>query len=200
MYELKRLLKRHIEENLIKYILVLSLFAAGILLGFIFSKSIPPDLSEGLTQEIGGLMDGFSEGDFNKIEILKTSFLKTLRITLLIFLGGLSGWLLPLSFATLLSYGFSLGFTVGYLSLTFGGKGLGVAIASMIFVFLINIPVYMVLGVVAFNNSRYKKRGRSSEGNFGVYAVIFGFLFLLSMISVVTDAFVIPVIISLICR
>lgn len=200
MYELKRLLKRHIEENLIKYILILSLFAAGILFGFIFSKSIPPDLSEGLTQEIGGLMDGFSEGDFNKIEILKTSFLKTLRITLLIFLGGLSGWLLPLSFATLLSYGFSLGFTVGYLSLTFGGKGLGVAIASMIFVFLINIPVYMVLGVVAFNNSRYKKRGRSSEGNFGVYAVIFGFLFLLSMISVVTDAFVIPVIISLICR
>lgn len=56
------------------------------------------------------------------------------------------------------------------------------------------------MSVIAFNNSKYKKRGRSYEGNFGVYSIIFGLLFLISMISVLLDVFLIPVIISLICR
>ena len=199
MCELKRLFKRHIEENLIKYVMILSLLAVGFLLGFVFSKRISAELSEGLSHDIGGLMEDFSEGNFDKLKILKTSFLKNLRITLFIFLGGLSVWLLPISFVTLLSYGFSLGFTMGYLAMNFGGRGLGIAISSIIFVLLINIPLYIILGVVAINNSKYKKRGRSSDGNFGVYAVIFGFIFLISLISVVTDAFLVPMIIGLIC-
>ena len=200
MFELKRLLKRHIEENLIKYIMILVLIAGGIFLGFIFSKNISPELSAILSNDIGLLMDGFSEGTFNRTKILTTSFLKNLRISILIFVGGLSVWLLPLSFATIMSYGFSLGFTIGYLALHFSGRGLAVAIVSMIFVLLINIPGYIFLGVVALNNSRYKKRGRSSEGNLGVYIFIFGSIFLIFMISVLADGFLVPKLISLICR
>lgn len=200
MFELKRLFKRHIEENLIKYIMILALIAGGILLGFIFSKNISPSLSENLSNDIGLLMDGFSEGTFDRVEILKTSFLKNLRISLLIFVGGLSVWLLPISFAMLMSHGFSLGFTIGYLALNFGGKGLAISVVSMIFVLLINIPSYIFLGVIALNNSRYKKRGRSSEGNFGIYAFIFGSVFLISTVSVLADGFLIPNLISLICR
>lgn len=200
MYELKRLLKRHIEENLIKYILILTLVTAGILFGFIFSRNLSRDISQNISQSIGNLVNDFPKGFFNKIEILKTSFLKSLRISLLIFLGGLSAWMLPISFSALLSYGFSLGFTAGYLSSNFGGKGLGIVIVSIFFAFLINIPTYTVMGVVAFNNSKYKKYSRSSEGSFGVYAFIFGFVFLLSMVSVLADAFLVPEIITLICR
>lgn len=199
MYELKRLFKRHIEENLIKYILVLSVFAAGILLGFVFSKNISIELSENLKQEIGIAMDEFSEGTFDKSEILQNSFMKDFRISLLIFIGGMSLWLLPLTFVSLLAYGFSLGFTVGYLSLNFGGIGLGVSIVSMVFVFLVNIPVYVTLGVVAFNNSKSKRHSRNGDGNFGAYAVVFGFLFLISLVSVIADAFIVPSVISVIC-
>ncbi len=200
MYELKRLLKRHIEENLFKYILILALFAMGILAGFVFSANLSYEVSESVNGEVGGFIDGFSEGVFNKGEIFRTSFLKTLRITLLIFAGGLSVWLLPISFATLFSYGFSLGFTLGYLSSNFGAKGLGVGVVSVFLVFLINIPSYIILSVVAINNSRYKRKGRNSESNFGLYSIIFTVLFFFSLIPVVADTFCVPWIIGLICR
>ena len=199
MYELKKLLKRHIEENLFKYIIVLLLFAGGIISGFVFSGNVSAEISDGLQTEVGTFIEGFSEGDFNRSEIAKTSFLKTLRITLLIFLSGLSVWLLPVSFAALFSYGFSLGFTMGYLSSNFGAQGFGVGIVSVFFVFLINIPVYLILSVVAINN-RHKKRGRNSEGNLGLYSIIFAVLFLISLLSVVADTFFSPWVIGLICR
>lgn len=199
MYELKRLFKRHIEENLLKYILILSLFATGILLGFVFSKNVSISVSESLKQEIGVIIDGFSEGSFNKIEILKTSFLKNLRIFLLIFIGGFSVWILPVSFAAFLSYGFSLGFTIGYFSLNFGGKGLAITVVSVMFVFLVNVPVYITLGVVAFNNSKYRRHSRNGDGNLAAFTVIFGLMFIISLMSVAADAFVIPGIISIIC-
>lgn len=200
MYELKKLLKRHIEENLFKYIILLFLFVAGVIGGFVFSQNVSAETSEAVQSEVGTFMDGFSEGVFNRGEIAKTSFLKALRITLLIFLSGLSVWLIPLSLVTLFFYGVSLGFTIGYLSANFGGQGLGVALVSVFFVFLINIPVYMILGVVAFNNSGIKRRGRSSKGNFGLYMVIFLILFLISVIPVIADTFLIPWLIGLICR
>lgn len=199
MYELKRLLKRHIEENIFKYVLILALFATGVLVGFVFSANISYELSESVNGEVGIFIDGFSEGVFNKGEIIKAAFFKNLRITLFIFVGGLSVWLLPVSFAALFSYGFSLGFTMGYLSSNFGTQGLGVGIVSVFFVFLINIPVYLMLSVVAINN-RHKKRGRNSEGNLGLYSIIFAVLFLISLLSVVADTFFSPWVIGLICR
>lgn len=200
MYELRRLFKRHIEENVFKYIVMLFLILAGVLAGFVFSENISVEISDVLRGEVGGFIDGFSEGQFNRMEIVKTALSKTLRISILIFVGGLSFWLLPLLFTSLFSYGFSLGFTLGYLSLNFGMKGFGVALASVIFVFLINIPTYIIMGVVSFNNSGYKKRSRCSESGLGLYCMVFMVLFLISSISSLMDAFFVPWIIGLICR
>lgn len=196
MYQIKRMFARHIEENLLKYILVLSIFAAGVLAGLLFSQNVSDSLSEGLRQEIGTLIDGFSEGNFDKSQILKTSFIKNLRIVLFIFIGGFSAFLLPAIFAALSSYGFSIGFTIGYLSICFGGQGLAITVVSVILAFLINIPIYMSLSVVAFNNCRNRKY---KDGNFAAYLLVFGFLFLILLVSVAADAFIIPILITLIC-
>ena len=199
MYELKKLLKRHVEENSFKYMFLLFLFVVGVIGGFVFSRNVSGETSEVLQSDVGTFIDKFSEGVFNRGEIAKTSFLKTLRITLLIFLSGLSVWLIPVSLITLFFYGVSLGFTMGYLSVNFGGQGLGVALVSVFLVFLINIPIYILLGVVAFNNSGIKRRGRSSEGNFGLYTAVFVISFLISVIPVIADTFLIPWLIGLIC-
>lgn len=198
MYELKRLLSRHIEENVFRYFLVLCLFAAGMMLGLLFSGNLSPELSETLTGEIGTMLEGFSQGVFDKIQILKTTFLKNLRIFLLIFISGFSLWLLPLSLGALLSFGFSIGFTMVYLAVNFDGKGLAIALVSLIFTFLINIPVYVILSVVAFNNSWNKKRVHG-DGDFGSFFAVFVFLFVFSLLSVVADTFVITDLIRLIC-
>lgn len=199
MYELRRLFKRHIEENFSKYILILFLFFAGVLAGFLFSKGGSSENYDSLNGEVGTFMDEFSEGHFSRGEIAKTSLVKNFRIIFLIFISGLSVWLSPALFGVLFSYGFSLGFTLSYLSGNFGFQGFGVAITSVIFAFAVNIPVYITLAVVAFNNSRHKRRLRNSEGNFGLYTMIFALMFVFSSISVIFDTFLIPWIISLIC-
>lgn len=198
MYELKRLLTRHIEENVFKYFFALCMFAAGILFGVLFSGNVTTELSDTLTGEINAVLDGVAQGTFDKIRILKTSFLKNLRFFLLIFMSGFSLWLLPLSFGTLVIFGFSVGFTVTYMATNFGGMGLAVTLVSVMFAFLINIPVYVILSVVALNNSSNKKHSRA-DGGLGTYALIFTFLFLISLLSVGADAFVVPFLISIIC-
>ena len=198
MYELRRLFKRHIEENFLKYILILILFFAGVLAGFAFFGGASGVFSETLNGEVGAFIDGFPEGSFDKLEIAKTSLSKNFRIIFLVFIGGLSVWLSPVLLGTFFSYGFSLGFTLSYLSGSFGFRGFGVAITSVIFAFVINVPIYIISGVVAYNNARYKRRGRSLEGGLGLYSVIFVSLFLISAISVIFDTFLVPWIISLI--
>lgn len=200
MYELRRLFKRHIEENFLKYILMLILFFVGVMAGFVFFGCTSAEFSETLNGEVGSFIDGFSDGTFNKMEIANASLSKNFRIIFLIFISGLSVWLSPVLFGVFFSYGFSLGFTLSYLSGSFGFRGFGVAITSVVFAFAINVPAYIMSGVVAYNNARYKRRGRSSEGNFGLYSVIFVSMFLISSISVIFDTFFIPWIIGLICR
>lgn len=196
MYQIKRMFVRHIEENLIKYITVLIIFAIGIAFGFFFSQNVSGSLSDELKQEIGDLIAVIPETSVDKSAIFKNSFMKNLRYFILLFAGGFSAFFLPLIFAALLSYGFSMGFTIGYLSLYFGGQGLALTVASVMFAFIINIPVYMILSVVALNNCRNRKY---KDGNFGAYVLVFVFLFIISLISVGADAFITPGIISVIC-
>ena len=199
MYELKRLLSRHMEENAFKYFCVLCIFALGILLGFLCSHNVYEEMSEGLAGEIEEIINGFSEGIFDKYQILKTSFMKNLRFFILISLCGFSLWLIPVSLVAIVSFGFSIGFTVSYMSANFAGIGLAVSLLSLAFTFLISIPLYIILSVVAINHSRTKKHGRGECG-FGAYVLVVLFLFLVSMISVVADAFAVPFFIGLICR
>jgi len=196
MYQIKRMFTRHIEENIVKYVLLLSIFAVGIATGLFFSQNVSEDLSENLTQEIEVLLEGFSEGNTDNLVILKTSFLKNLRICFLLFVSGLSAFLLPVTFFTIISYGFSIGFTTGYLSFCFGGTGLAVSIVSVVFSFIINIPMYICLSVLAINSCKCKKH---KGENLTSYIIVFLFLFLVSLISVVVDAFITPWLIGLIC-
>lgn len=199
MYQIKKLLSRHIEENLIKYITVLILFAVGIILGFFFSQNISVDLSKNLDAELSVLVEGFTDGEFDKLQIVQTSFLKNLRNFAIIFLGGLTVWLIPLPGILFLSYGFSVGFTMGYLSVGFGGQGMGITVISLMPTFFINIPIYCMLSVIALNNSITKRSCRAGDGGCGSYVFVFLFMFLLSLVSVAADAFLIPNLITLIC-
>ena len=75
MYQLKRALVVHIEENIIKYILFLSLFFAGILIGIILSGNLSAEMTDLLKEEITVLIDGLASGKADSTQILLTAFL-----------------------------------------------------------------------------------------------------------------------------
>lgn len=196
MYRLKRLLIRHIEENTIKYIVILLLFALGIAMGMFFSQTVSDNLSQSLFEELSGMVEGCSAGETDTMQILTASFMKNFRVIGAIFISGLAMWMLPVGSVMLMSYGFSLGFTMGYMSFCFGGQGVGITAISLMPSFLVNIPVYIILWVIAVNNSINR---RHHHGDNGAYMIIFLLAFVVSNISVVADALFIPNIISLIC-
>ncbi len=198
MCEFKKLLSRHMEENIFKYLFIMCLFATGVVFGFLFSGNISQELSGSVGGEVEGFLNGFSTGVIDKTEVFKTALLKDIRFLFLILISGFSLWLLPLSLGTILSFGFSIGFTVSYMASNFGGRGLSVTLISLVFTLLINIPLYIVLTVIALNNSINKKHMRN-EGNVVTYVGIFILFFGVSMISVVADSFLIPNLIKLIC-
>ena len=75
MHEIKRMLKRHMEENLFKYILVLSIFAVGIALGFILSANLDSKVLEDINKETEMFISEFSNGIFSRGEIIKISLI-----------------------------------------------------------------------------------------------------------------------------
>ncbi len=198
MYELKKLLSKHLEENALKYFLIISVFSAGVLLGFLCSRSVPIQLSDAMISEIDIIIENFSQGIFDRTQIFKTSFLRNLRLFIFISMCAFSMWLVPLSVVALGAYGFSIGFTISYMAVNFGSMGMAICMISVAFALLISVPVYVIFFVASVNNNRYKKYARN-EKRFVLYLLTFLFLFAISMISILWDTLAVPFLINIIC-
>lgn len=196
MYHIKRMFLRHIEENLPLYIIVLCIFVLGVAGGFVFSRGISEELSQCLNGEISIVIDSIKGGTVDKTQILKTAFFKNLRVFALVFVGGISMIFIPFSVVAFLGCGFSMGFTIGYMSWCFGGRGLAISLISVMGTLLVSVPVYMMYAVIAYNNCRKKN---SKGNNRLLYMLISIVLFLVSQLSVFADAFVLPWFLTLTC-
>lgn len=195
MYQLKRALVVHIEENIIKYILFLSLFFAGILIGIILSGNLSAEMTDLLKEEITVLIDGLASGKADSTQILLTAFLKNARLFILVFICGFFIWLIPLTLFSMFLEGVSSGFAAGYLCAAFGGTGMWIAIVSLLPTLLFGIPLYIFMSVVSMNNSL----NRSNRGSVKKYVVLFLIVYIISHISVVVDGVLIPSVIMLGC-
>lgn len=196
MYHLKKLLIKHIEENLYKYIFLLIVFGAGVFAGLMFSRSIPENLSSQLSEDILSNIEIVSKGEFDKAQIMKISFLKNIRMFFIIFLCGFTLWLFPINCLMLSSYGFSMGFTIGFMSSCVGGIGLAIFIISMLFTFVLIVPIYIIISVISLNNSLNIKNSRHNSGRYFIIILLF---FSVSLTSIFFDTLIVPNIIQLIC-
>ena len=190
---LKRLIIRHIETNLFRYIIVLGFFVAGVVVGVANSFGTATE-----TTDIVSSFENLSEAEFDSVMIMKTSFFKNLRYFLLIFIGGFSFWLLPFSFSALFTCGFSYGYTVACMTAQMGGPGFAIAFASIAMGLIVTVPLCTMLCVFAVNRNVDKKRNRQGQNTAG-YFVCGIVLLLVNLIVVPADSFVVPEIIRQIC-
>ena len=78
MNGIKRLLVRHVENNLVKYIIATIVFCVGVVLGVL--AAMGGEHTQTLTEEVKKLCATMPDAEVNSAEILKTSFLKNGRI------------------------------------------------------------------------------------------------------------------------
>lgn len=199
MNGINRVFKRHVENNLLKYVIAVLVFATGVVLGVFSAMGCPAETAEAVTNDIQSVCTDMPSADLDTMKILKTSLVKNLRNFLIIFSGGFSVWLVPVPFAVLLTSGFSYGFTIGCMTVAFGADGFAMAFSSVIFNLLLTVPAYIILTVLAVNHSLKRSRGRAESGDFAGYVICFAALFVLIIPAMLADAFIVPEIIRQIC-
>lgn len=197
MNGIKRLLVRHVENNLVKYIIATIVFCVGVVLGVL--AAMGGEHTQTLTEEVKKLCAAMPDAEVNSAEILKTSFLKNLRNVFIIFVGGFSVWLMPLSFVALFTSGFSQGFTVCCMTTGFGVSGFGMAFSSVVPSLLLTVPVTVVMSVLAVNQAVKRRYKHTDRGDNLAYLLCFVVLFLVITPVILADAFAVPEIIQQIC-
>ena len=195
MTDIKRHAVRHIENNILKYIIVLMFFVAGVAVGIVSALGTTYQTA---STDMFSLFENLPDAEFDTVQIMTTSFLKNVRYFFLIIIGGFSPWLLPFSFLALFTCGFSYGYTVTCMTVQLGGAGFAMSFVSVLSGFLLTIPLCLVVSVLAINRNVGKKHNRTG-GNVAGYVVCGLVLFLINLVVVPADALLVPEIIKQIC-
>lgn len=197
-------LNSNFRENKIFYLLVLSFFFIGILLGSYTIKYMDKvnanDLSNYFTEFIRSLdIQSLKSGEL-LISIIKSNIFIILFIILLGFTA--FGW--PIILIIDLIKGFTLGYTFSFLITTFEGKGIYVALASIIPQNIFYIPFFIGISIVSLemSSSKLKSKLFKSTVNYKLkkegIIIKYGFFLILFLIGIIVECYISPGLMKLI--
>jgi len=175
------------KENIIFYLkakkgsycfVIICLFV-GIILGTI-SCSYFTDKNINI-KYFNTLVSSFNIQGLSFKELYYNSIYSIARIFVIIWLSGWFIWLIPLNAAEIILKGFGIGYTISFLSLIGGFKGLALSFALLIGQIILLIPPILAFSVEEINRSinRYKTKNRTKKTGFDIkkislYLCIFG--------------------------
>ena len=193
-------------ENKIIYILVLVFFCIGIVLGTYTIKYMSvgdtTDLSSYFTEFINSLGDKPVDSKILLFDILK----KNIFIIIIILILGFTFIGSPIILLLDLFKGFILGYTFSFLVTTFSGKGIYIALASIIPQNIFYIPFFIGISIISidisskrfkyrFSNKMIRKNILSKE-----LLIKLSVLFCLFGIGVIVETFICPNLIKFIAE
>ncbi len=152
----------HVRSNKIKYIFILVLLFTGI-----FSGAISASYTYINYKGQNILSSVTSDELYNNgksVLLFLNIFLINIRTFFIIWLSGRVIWLIPLNFFEMLSKGFGFGYTISYLFLSGGWKGVSIVFRTMMVQSIVLIPLLVIFSVIQFNLviERYKIHKSSS--------------------------------------
>ncbi|MGL4774663.1 MAG: stage II sporulation protein M [Clostridium sp.] len=147
------------------YLIILLMFCTGVVLGAYTIKYMgegdKTDLANYFTNYVNGVGDRPVEYGVLFFDIIK----KNLMLIIPIMLFGFAFFGAPFILLINLIKGFTIGYTFTFLLSTYGGKGVGVALASTIPQNIFYIPCFIALSVVFLDVSITKFREKLSGKN-----------------------------------
>jgi hypothetical protein len=141
---------QHFHNNKHKYYLAFFALFAGVLLGFVFAGATA---SEHTADFVQGFLRQFTLDAETLGDIFFQALIANLRFLILLFLAGVFARLRLLAPFALVLKGFSAGYTLGFATLAFGGKGFLLAFVSILPQALTLYPLLFCAMVCAFNAS-----------------------------------------------
>ncbi|MGI6435135.1 MAG: stage II sporulation protein M [Syntrophomonadaceae bacterium] len=188
--------REHFRDNRIQYIIVVTLFVLGLIMGNFKVGGLDGAVRERLLQMLDAYFGG-QQAAATGPGIFISACLNQGRFMLAVWALGLTVIGIPLIMAVVFMRGFSLGFTVGFLLQEKAGAGVMLSLISLLPQNLIYIPLLLVAAVLAVNFSLYILRGRSyGKASLGVsllgYSALMGLLMLVFMTGAFVEAYLVP--------
>lgn len=188
---LKGRLKQHIRDNRWQYLLIMLLFAAGLL----FGNYKVPGLEGGVKNHLLELLNKYllaeNQENLNGSVLMFYAFVNQAKSIVLIWFLGLTVIGMPIILAVLFLKGFSLGFTVGFLVQEKAGAGVLITVLSIIPQNLVYIPLLIIWAVVGMNFSISIAAGRHNHtGSFGRNLAAYTMMMLVFLVLVLVGAFI----------
>ncbi|MHB8171961.1 MAG: stage II sporulation protein M [Thermincolia bacterium] len=190
---------QYLKNNALLYLVVISIFAVGILLGSLGVRVLHEDQAGQLTLYLDNFLSQLKTFQVEHNSYAQEVVWNNLKILGAIYFLGLTIIGIPVIFLLLLTRGFLLGFVVGFLTTEKAWQGTAFALSSILPQNLINIPVLLIAGASAVHFSLALVRGGfSNRGGkilpfFLRYTALMAVLALLSVGSGLIQAYVAPV-------
>lgn len=192
-HSIKRWLFRQFQENFFVYFIVIILFGIGIIAGSITIKLLNLEQRNGIMTFLNIFFKAIKQGSFENLSILKQSLTDNFKTVALIYLAGLIIIGIPIIPVTVLSRGFALGFTVGFLVNEYGFKGFLFSLLGILPQNLIIIPALISISSIglAFSMKNVKnKKLRYINRNIHMDIVSYSVQILIFSIMVVIGCFI----------
>lgn len=198
-------MNRYFYDRLPLFVFVVIIFVLGISFGAIAVKTVDYNIRENVFAYFNDFMEGYNELNYNNSTLVSESIKFNLLNIVIIWILGISVFLMPLITVLVFFKGFVLGFTVGFLVNEYSFQGVIMVVAAVFPQNLIIIPVYILAAVMAIYLSvRIFKHYRGFEvlsgEDFLAYTLEMGLLALLLVGGSIIETFISPYLMKLILR
>ncbi|MGN0028039.1 MAG: stage II sporulation protein M, partial [Clostridium sp.] len=186
------------KENKIFYLLVLTFFFVGILLGAYTIKYMDGVDGKDLSDYFTGFIKSITNQEIKTHELLLSIIKNNILTVVLIIALGFTILGAPLILIIDLVKGFTLGYTFSFLLTTFEGKGIWIALVSTVPQNLLYIPFFVGISIISLELSSAKIKQKFFGGarfNKNMYSELFmklSFFFILFIVGVIIECYISP--------
>ena len=194
------LLKEFFNNNKGMFILAVSVFAIGIVLGVAVACRLGPEETSQLVRQLSDYISGGNATKVSFKQLVVSRCADNLRYILIVLICSRSVYLIPIAAVALGIWGYRLGFAVSFVCGSFGGEGIAITLASSLLSYVLTMPLYILAFVLAaICSPRVRQHGTMRKGDTALLCSIAAVIYGILCLAAVAEGFLIPVISHIIC-
>lgn len=200
LLKLNRLLRKHLENRFILYVILGIIYILGVLIGSILLKKMNLAESKFFINFSNPFFKNIYHNDFGQLLVFKSSLFSNLLFIIVLSLLGLLGFGFILIALLIFIKGSFLGLTVAYLVKDLGMKGIFISILGIYPQNLFIIPGIIGIGAVTIsmsllfrNNVRHKYVKAKGFTNLKDYAVLILIFTMIIIVGCLIEGFISPI-------
>lgn len=204
LLRINRLIKKHVENGLVLYILLGFIYILGIIIGATLLKRMNIAESSFFLKYSNPFFKNIMNNNVGEYLVFKSSLSSNLLFVILLYLLGLLGFGFILIPIVILIKGSGLGLTVAYLVKDLGIKGIFISILGIYPQNLLMIPGIIGIGAITLSMSlsfRTGSKTRLIKGkgftNLKEYSILIGLFTFVIILGVLIEGFISPIFLKL---